>query len=204
MLQVDQSVLEAAVEARDFARLRLLLTDSEPHDAAEGLEELGSDERIVAFRVLPRERAAEIFEYLHPDSQEDLIKALADERVAEMLNAMAPDGRTQMLEEMPAAVTRQALSLLEPGERAIAVKLLGYPEDSIGRLMTPEVIAARSDWTVEQTLAHIRRIGPDVETLNVLYVTDETGLLVDDLRIRQLILADPQARIDTLCDGWQN
>lgn len=201
MQQVDQSALQAAVTARDFARLRLLLVDSEPHDAAAALEELSSDERTVAFRVLPRERAAEIFEYLEADSQKALIKALADERVAEMLNAMAPDERTQLLEEMPAAVTRQALSLLEPIERAVAVKLLGYPEDSIGRLMTPEVLAARRDWTVEQTLAHIRRAGSDVETFNVLYVTDDAGVLVDDLRIRQLIMAEPDSRIEALCDG---
>ena len=153
------------------------------------------------FRLLQRELAADTFEYLESESQEGLIKALAREHVATILNDMSPDDRTQLLEELPAAATKQVLTLLSPDERAIARRLLGYPEDSVGRLMTPDFISTHGDWTVQQTLDHVRRHGTDVETLNVLYVVDDGGHLVDDLRMRQLILADPASRISEICDG---
>jgi len=114
---------------------------------------------------------------------------------------MAPDERTRLLEEMPATATKQLLALLSPEERAVAVRLLGYPEDSIGRLMTPDYLAVRADWTVQQCLDHIRAHGRDSETLNVIYVVDERGRLVDDLRIRQLLLAPPDARVAAISDG---
>ena len=193
--------LEDALRERDFARVRATLADWVPADAADLLEALPADDRAVALRVLSRETAAEIFEYFEPEAQEELIRALADETVAGILNEMAPDERTQVLEEMPAAVTQKILLLLSPEERQIARTLLGYPEESIGRLMTPNFLAVRMDWTIKQTLKFIRRTGPDMETLNVLYVVDERGRLVDDLRIRQLILAEPKSRIAALCDG---
>ena len=93
------------------------------------------------------------------------------------------------------------LSLLSPEERKVARELLGYPEDSIGRLMTPDFIAIRGDWTVQAALDHIRRHGQDSETLNVMYVVDEGGKLIDDLRIRQLLLAAPDSRISDIMDG---
>jgi magnesium transporter len=107
-----------------------------------------------------------------------------------------------MLEELPAAATRRALALLSPDERVVARKLLGYPEESIGRLMTPEFTSVRRDWSVQQSLDHVRKNGSDSETLNVIYVVDDRGLLIDDLRVRQLLLADPAQKIAELCDGY--
>jgi magnesium transporter len=114
---------------------------------------------------------------------------------------MSPDDRTQLLEELPASVTKQVLALLNPSERAIAKRLLGYPEESIGRLMTPEFISVRADWTVQEALDHIRRHGKDSETLNMISVVDNNSKLIDDLRVRQLLLADPQAHVSSLVDG---
>ena len=104
---------------------------------------------------------------------------------------MAPDDRTTFLEELPAEATRQLLALLTPEERAVAVPLLGYPEGSIGRLMTPHYVAVKEDWTVAQVLDYIRAHGQDSETLNVIYVVDDAGLLIDDIRIREFLLAAP-------------
>jgi len=113
---------------------------------------------------------------------------------------MAPDDRTMFLEELPAAVTRQLLTLLTPEERAVAVRLLGYPEGSIGRLMTPHYVAVREDWTIAQVLDHVRLHGRDSETLNVIYVVDDTGRLIDDIRIREVLLTAPTNTVKSLMD----
>jgi magnesium transporter len=141
-----------------------------------------------------------VFEYLSRESQEALLKGMAEEEVAALLNNMAPDDRTMFLEELPAAATRQLLALLTPAQRAVALTLLGYPEDSVGRLMTPHYVRAREHWTVREVLDHIRTHGQDSETLNVVYVIDEQGVLIDDIRIRELLLASPESRVTELMD----
>ncbi len=113
---------------------------------------------------------------------------------------MAPDDRTMFLEELPATVTRQLLALLTPQERAVASTLLGYPEGSIGRLMTPSYVSVREDWTVQGVLDYIREHGQDSETLNMIYVVDEHGLLIDDIRIREFLLTSPANPVQTLMD----
>ena len=125
---------------------------------------------------------------------------MAQEDVAELLNNMAPDDRTLFLEELPAEATRQLLALLTPAERAVALTLLGYPEKSVGRLMTPHYVAVREQWTVREVLDYVRAHGQDSETLNVIYVVDEQGLLVDDIRIREFLLAPLDRRVADLMD----
>src|SRR6185437_6173574 len=126
----------------------------------------------------------DVFEYIGIEEQHKLLRAMAHEQVAAILNEMAPDDRTALLEELPSAAARQLIRLLTPSERRIATALLGYPEDSVGRLMTPDFIAAREDWTVQQVLDYVREHGQDRETLNFVYVVDDKGRLIDDLRMR--------------------
>ena len=152
------------------------------------------------FRVLPRKDAAAVFEYLPQEAKEALLKAMAKEDVATLLNDMAPDDRTLFLEELPAAATRELLALLTPAERAVALTLLGYPEQSVGRFMTPHYVAVRENWTVREVLDYVRTHGQDSETLDVIYVVDEQGLLIDDIRIRELLLAPLDSRIADLMD----
>jgi magnesium transporter len=192
--------IAAAVRSRDFSRLREMMRNRPPEDVADMLGRLAIEDQVVVFRLLPRKDAAETFEYLIPDTQTALLKAMAQEDVAALLNEMAPDDRTMFLEELPASATRQLLSLLTPEERAVALTLLGYPEGSIGRLMTPQYVRVREDWTVQQVLDHIREHGEDSETLNVIYVVDEKGALIDDLRIRELLLASPGKLVADLLD----
>ena len=192
--------LAAVLKTRDYPRLRDMVRNRPASDLAELLTELPSDEQAVVFRLLPRKDAAATFEYLEQDAREALVKTLSKEDVAALLNDMAPDDRTEFLEELPASVTRELLSLLTPGERAIAVTLLGYPEGSIGRLMTPDYVAVREPWTIQQVLDYVRAHGQDSETLNVLYVVDDAGTLVDDVRIREVLLADPAKRVADLLD----
>lgn len=193
--------LASALRTRDYSRLRDTVRNRPPAELAELLAELPIEDQVVAFRLLPRKDAAATFEYLSHEAQETLLKAMAQEDVAALLNEMSPDDRTMFLEELPATVTRQLLTLLTPQERSVAVRLLGYPDKSVGRLMTPEYVAVRADWTVQQVLDHIRTHGQDSETLNVVYVVDEHGQLIDDIRIREFLLTEPTRRVADLMDG---
>jgi magnesium transporter len=192
--------LAAVVRARDFTRLRDMLRNRHGSDVAALLTKLGLEDQAVVFRVLPRKDAAAVFEYLTHDAKETLLKAMAQEDVASLLNNMAPDDRTLFLEELPAEVTRQLLALLTPRERAVAVTLLGYPDKSVGRLMTPHYVAVRETWTVRDVLDYVRNHGQDSETLNVIYVVDESGLLIDDVRIRECLLAPLDKPVADLMD----
>jgi magnesium transporter len=192
--------LAAAVHARDYSRLRDLVRNRHASDLAAALTDLGIEDQVIVFRILPRKDAASVFAYLSLEQQETLLKATAREDVAALLNSMAPDDRTMFLEELPASVTRQLLSLLTPAERSVALTLLGYPEDSIGRLMTPHYISVHEEWTVREVLDYIRTHGQDSETLNVVYVVDEQGLLIDDIRIREFLLTSLDNRVADLMD----
>jgi len=192
--------LAAVIRERDFGRVRDIVRNQPASDLAEMLTDLSIEERVLVFRILPRKEAAETFAYLTADEQETLLKAMASEEAAALLNDMAPDDRTMFLEELPASVTRQLLALLTPEERAVAVRLLGYPEGSIGRLMTPHYVRVKEDWTIAHVLDHVRLHGQDSETLNMLYVVDDTGRLIDDIRIREVLLTAPTNRVKDLMD----
>ena len=180
--------IRGMIEARDFAALREVFREWAPADVAEVIVDLPEDEQVIIFRVLPHDLAADVFEYLDFDAQQTLLRAMAHEQVVAILNEMAPDDRTALLEELPSAAARQLIRSLTPEERRVATALLGYPEDSVGRLMTPDFIAVREDWTVQQVLDYIREHGQDSETLNVIYVVDNRGKLIDDIRMREFLL----------------
>ncbi len=195
-----QPDLERMIREREFMALRRELAGWPPPDLARLISELETEEQVIVFRILPRKLATDVFEYLELETQEQLLKAMAQEDVARILNDMAPDDRTELLEELPAVITRQMLALLTPDELTVAVSLLGYPEGSIGRLMTPDYVRVRQELTVAEALDHIRRHGRDSETLSMIYVVDDRGLLIDDIRIREFLLADPEKRLSELMD----
>jgi magnesium transporter len=188
------------IHDRQFVELRRALSSLTPYSVAEIFTDMSPEDVAVVFRILPRGFAADVFEYMPFEAQEPLLHNLGQESVAAVLNEMAPDDRTALLEELPGRVTERLLTLLSPDERKIAVELLGYPEDSIGRRMTPDYVAVRRDWTVAQVLDHIRKVGRDKETLNVICVVDEQGQLLDDLRLREVVLAEPDMPISQLMD----
>ncbi|MEM1224002.1 MAG: magnesium transporter, partial [Verrucomicrobiota bacterium] len=167
-------------------------------EIADLLIDLDKPHQILVYRALPRQRAADMFAYLEPDQQDSLLEALTDTDTRALLADLSPDDRTEMLEELPATVTRRLMQLLSPEDLAEARQLLGYPEESIGRLMTPEYIRLRTEWTVEVALAHIRKYGRDSEIFNILYVTDGDGLLLDIVRMRRIILAEPGTLISEM------
>jgi magnesium transporter len=192
--------IKSMIDARNFGALRELFSDWPPADVAEVILDLPEDEQVIIFRVLPAALAADVFEYIGIEEQQNLLRAMAHEQVVGILNEMSPDDRTALLEEMPSAAARQLIRLLTPEERRVAQALLGYPEGSVGRLMTPDFIAVREDWTVQHVLDYIREFGRDSETLNIIYVVDERGKLIDDVRMREFLLRPLTAKVSDIRD----
>lgn len=189
------------IQNRQFSQLRTALSALPLDSVGEIFTDMAPADAAVLFRLLPRDLAADIFAYMPVEAQEALLHSLGQEQVAAVLNEMDPDDRTALLEELPGPATQKLLTLLSPEERRVATELLGYPEDSVGRIMTPDYVAVRQDWTVTEVLDHIRRVGRDKETLNVVYITDAQGHLIDEIRLRELILAEPSTPLANLIDG---
>jgi magnesium transporter len=198
--KIVQPEIRSLIDARNFGALRELFAEWPPADIAECITDFSEDEQVIVFRVLPHDQAADVFEYLDVEAQQKLLRAMAHEQVVGILNEMSPDDRTALLEELPSAAARQLIKLLTPEERRIARALLGYPEGSVGRLMTPDLIAVDAGWSVKEVLDYVRENGQDSETLNVIYVVDDRGKLLDDIRIREFLLKPLTAKVSDLMD----
>lgn len=196
-------LVKELIEEKKWIMIRHLINEMNFVDLAEIIDELYEPDDIILFRLLPRKLAKETFQELPLYKQELIIERLASNvnKLSSLLNDLDPDDRTAILEELPGIVSQRLIQLLTPDERRIATTLLGYPEDSIGRLMTPKFVAIKADMTVSQALAHIRKHGDKSETLSVIYVVDNEWKLIDDIRIRELILASPEDKVESLMDG---
>ncbi len=192
--------IKALIDARDFNGLRELFKEWPPADIADVILDLPDDEQVIIFRVLPAALAADVFEYIGVEEQQNLLKAMAHEQVVAILNEMSPDDRTALLEELPGEAARKLIRLLTPDERRVAQSLLGYPEGSVGRLMTPDFIAVHEDWTVQQVLDFVREFGRDSETLNVIYVVDDHNKLIDDVRMREFLVRPLNTKVSEIRD----
>jgi magnesium transporter len=192
--------IKSLIDARNFGALREMFRDWPPADVADVILDLPEDEQVIIFRILPAALAADVFEYIGIEEQQNLLKAMAHEQVVAILNEMSPDDRTALLEELPSAAARQLIRLLTPEERRVATALLGYPENSVGRLMTPDFIAVKEDWTVQHVLDYVRQFGRDSETLNFVYVVDDRGKLIDDVRMREFLLRPLTTKVSEIRD----
>src|SRR5437588_12632684 len=161
--------IKSLIDARDFAALREMFREWPPADVAEVILDMDEDDQVIIFRILPSALAADVFEYLDVEAQQKLLRGMAHEQVVGILNEMSPDDRTALLEELPSAAARQLIKLLTPEERQVAHSLLGYPEGSVGRLMTPDFMAVPEDLTVQYVLDYVREFGHDSEQLNLVY-----------------------------------
>jgi magnesium transporter len=150
--------------------------------------------------TLSLNRAVNVFRILDFPTQERIIKKLSGNKLNQIIKDLPPDDRTALFSELKGDVVKKMITLLPPEERKESLALLGYKEDSIGRLMTPDYIAVKPEWSITRVLAHIRRYGKNSETIDVVYVIDKEGVLLDDIRIREVLLADPEAIIGELTD----
>ena len=192
--------IKELIAARNFAALREVVQDFTPADVAEIITEMQEEDQAVVFRILPHDQATEVLEYLEPDAQQSVLKAMGTSDAARILNDMSADDRTALLEELPGAAVARLLQLLSPEEKAIAQGLLNYPDGSVGRLMTPDLMRVQDEWTVQQVLDHVRTHGEDSETLHTLYVTDTGGRLIDDIRIGEILLSPLDRRVSDIHD----
>jgi len=195
-----QPEVRTHIANRNWRQLREVLADLPPADIADLLLDLDKNERVLLFRAIPRDPAADAFAHLEADQQEELLHALTDEETRRLLEDLHPDDRTALLEELPGTVTQQVMNLLSPEDLREARALLGYPEESVGRLMTPDYVAVRKHWTVEQALRHVRRKGQIAETINRVFIVDEDWKLIDDVALRRLILAEPEDLVESVMD----
>lgn len=195
-----EPAIRALIDARNFTALRNVFEAWSPAEIAECIVDFPPDEQAVVFRMLSHDKATGVLEYLDSGAQAVVLKAMGSEAAAKVLNDMSPDDRTRLLEELPASAVTQTLELLTPEERKIAQTLLNYPEGSVGRLMTPNFIAVRDEWTVLEVIEFVRKHGEDSETIHVIYVVDEWGKLIDDVRIRELLLRTFDTKIKDIRD----
>jgi magnesium transporter len=187
------------VQYNDSSALHNFLDDQNISDVASLINEFQDyEEKIIS--NLSIHRAVSTFKILDFPAQKRIILELSPAKTAELLNALPADDRTSFLEDLPSEVVKELIKNLSPEERKITLSLLGYPESSVGRLMTPDYIAVQQDWTIRQVIQHIRRVGKDSETIDVIYVVDDKGLFIDDIRIREIILADPDKKVADMID----
>lgn len=188
------------IEQREWPTLRDVLAEEPAPEVADLLLHLRKTDRVLLFRTLERTQAVSVFARLNLDRQDELLRDLSDEETRHLLAEMHADDRTQLLGELPGQVTQRLLNLLGPEDLEEARLLLGYPEESVGRLMTPEYVAVRPAETITQALAHIRVHGQDSETIDMVYVVDDDWRLLDDIELRRFILADPAATVADIMD----
>ena len=191
---------EALISKEDTLEIRAFLNDQNISDVAELINEYPDyADRIIANMAI--HRAASVFKILDISQQKDIVKELPSAKTAELLNELPADDRTDFLEELPKAAIRDLIKLLDPEERKITLSLLGYPEDSVGRLMTPDYVYVYQHNTVQDAFETIRKHAKNSETIDVIYVINEQGELIDDIRIRDVILASPDKTMEEIVDG---
>ncbi|MEX0686393.1 MAG: magnesium transporter [Balneolales bacterium] len=196
---IKPEILEL-IKNQKWTDLRESVEDWPVPEVADLMYELEKADRVLFFRILPRSLSSELFSYLEPENQNELLIDLTDEETRHLLANLRPDDRTALLDELPGQITQRLLNLLSPQDLKEARLLLGYPEESVGRLMTPDYLAVRPGWTIAQAIDHIRKLGKKSETINVIYVTDRSWKLIDALELQQFILADPEQKVEDLMD----
>ncbi|MCA9300630.1 MAG: magnesium transporter [Phycisphaerales bacterium] len=199
-LQLVVPELASLIRSRAFADVREVLASFQAVDIAEILGTLDVTEAAVAFRLLHRELAGDVLSYIEFDQQEQLLEALGDEASVKLLEAMEPDDRAELLDDLPVQFSQRLAASMSDETLRETQAILGYPPDTVGRLMTPDYVRLRPEWTVSQALDHIRLHGRDAETVHWIYVVDQQGRLIDDIHIRRILLAHPEARIQSLMD----
>lgn len=192
--------IEQLIEDRNLETLEKVLNELNISDVEELIDEL-PEHGSLFLEILSLRRAVNVFRILDFPTQERIFTNLSAAKVSELINEMPPDDRTAFFSELKGDVVKHLIIMLSPQERKEALSLLGYPEDSVGRLMTPDYITVKAHWVVSRIFDHIRRYGNASETIDVLYVIDAEGKLIDDIRIKDVLLADPDTKVSDLIDN---
>ncbi len=192
---LDERTFEELIESRNLKALRERLMSMEPLDVAILLESASEEQLAVAFRLLPKDMAVEVFDDFDGPTQHRLLESMTHQVVSQLLEAMSPDDRAELLEEVPASVTRRLLGLLSSEQRQVTLQLLGYEDGTAGREMTPYFVDLRSNMTVAQAMDRIRRLAVDRETIYECYVIDPSRHLEGTVSLTELVLARPESKV---------
>ncbi|WOD40193.1 magnesium transporter [Nodosilinea sp. E11] len=196
--EAAQAQLQTLLEAGRFDAAQALLKPMQSADVADAIDELPETLQAVAFRLLPKDEAIEVYEYLPGRVQQSLLEDFKNPELLEIIDRMSPDDRARLFDELPAKVVKRLTQQLSPAEREATARLLGYPPDSAGRIMTSEFVALRETFTVEQALDRIRHLAETSETIYTLYVLDDSRHLIGALSLRDLVVAQPDRTLQDL------
>ncbi|WOD44590.1 magnesium transporter [Hwangdonia lutea] len=201
MIEIETNFLEL-IKNNDWKVAKHTLNELDANAVVRVLQDVPKREKIILFRLLQREQTKKVFKLLSLSDQKEIVEALGSkpQKVANLLNDIEPDDRTTFFKELPEHVAQPLIKLLSPEERKVANLLLSYPKDSVARLMTPEFVALKPDFSVETSFDYIRQNGRNSETLNVIYIVDHEGKMIDDIRIGALLLASPKQLVEELMD----
>ncbi|GBE28223.1 magnesium transporter MgtE [bacterium BMS3Bbin03] len=192
--------IEDLIKEKRWNTIKEILSNLETADIAELLKNLDEKEAVLVFRLLPQRLSSDVFPELETSIQKNLLSHILDSSIQALINDLSPDDRTDLLEELPGQITQKLLNLLTIEQRKEALELLGYPENSAGRLMTPDYVAVHQNWSIEKALNHIRARGKDAETIDMIYVVAENWKLIDDIPIRRFILAKSSQSVYEIMD----
>ena len=199
-LESIQERIDELIQQRKWKSLREVVADVPAPDLADLLVQVKEPDRVLLFTSLPRDLASDVFSYLETSEKDEMLTELTDEETRRLLADLPADERTSLLENLPGVATQRVLNLLSPKDLAETRILLGYPEESVGRLMRPDYVAVRPDWSIARALEHIRARGKDIETISIIYVADASWHLLDALELQRFILADPDDKVETIMD----
>ena len=172
--------IQELIEKKDWKTIKNVINDWPAADIAEFLKNLSPEDMVILFRLLSREKSTDVFSELEPSDQELLLRSISDEKVKEIIYELSIDDRTELFEELPGNMTQKLINMLSPDERKTSLNILGYPDESVGRLITPDYVAVKPYWKISKALDHIRSRGKDAETINIIYVVDDDWHLLSD------------------------
>jgi len=190
--------IESFIEEKKYSDIKGLLP-LHPEDISELISRLAHPaHKLFVFRLVSYNKAVDVFEYLSTEEEEEMLKTLNSQEIRDILNEMSPDDRTELFEEMPAELVKRFINLLSPEERKIAVEILNYPSESVGRLVTPDFVQLFESMRVEEAIAHIREVGVNKETVYHCYVLDKDKRLIGIVSLKKLIFSNPETRISEI------
>jgi len=192
--------IKELIENKKWYDIKEVLSEWPSPDIADLIESLDDENKIIIFRLLPKDIAAEVLIELGPDTEKKLIEKLTNRQIKEIINELSTDDRTGLFEELPDNVVERLLELLSPEEKNESLSILSYPENSVGRLITTEYLSLKPEWYVEEAIDHIRRVGNDVETIDIAYVVDNKKNLLGLLSIKDILLAKPKTQIKDIME----
>ncbi|NCQ10927.1 MAG: magnesium transporter [Bacteroidetes bacterium] len=192
--------IEELINQKNWREIKEIINDVPAVDVGELLEDLDNQTALLVFRLIEKKKASDVFSHLHPDTGVELLNQFTSLQVKEIIGGLPPDDRAAFLEELPGNLVQLIMNNLSPAELNEVKVLLGYPEYSIGRIMTPKYVKIKRDWSIERCMLHLRKWGKSAETINVIYVVDGIERLIDDITVNKLILADPDEIVSSLMD----